>query len=120
MRFFLDENIPKNVATFLIKEGHEIIDIRGTEREGLSDKDIFNLAQENEAIFLTTDRDFFHTIPHLYKNHFGIIVFNLKQPNRYNITEKLDWALKNIDLTKFNSNVLLLRDKYYTHIKKET
>lgn len=39
MKFFLDENFPKNVFSLLNKFNHKIIDIRGTETEGLFDCD---------------------------------------------------------------------------------
>ena len=119
MKFFLDENFPKCSASYLEKEGHNVIDIRGTELEGSSDEIIFEKAQENQSILLTTDKDFFHTIPHLYKEHCGVIIFNLSQPNRNNILEKLKWVLGTINLNNFHSNLLLLRDNHFTHIKKD-
>jgi predicted nuclease of predicted toxin-antitoxin system len=119
MKFFLDENIPKNCANFLIAERHSIIDIRGTLNEGLDDDTIFKMSQKENAIFLTTDKDFYHTIPHLYKFHYGVVVINLRQPNRNNILDKLKWALSNIDFNSFNSTILLMRDDNYTLLKKE-
>ncbi|RMD98462.1 MAG: hypothetical protein D6814_07525 [Calditrichaeota bacterium] len=80
----------------------------------MSDKKIFELAQEKEAIFLTTDKDFFHTIPFMYEKHRGIIIISLRQPNRNSITEKLLFVLDHIDLTHFDSRVLLLKDNYYS------
>ena len=114
MIFFLDENFPKSVVSILEKKGYTVFDIRSSEYEGSDDIDIFKLAQSKNAIFLTTDRDFFHTIPRLFENHYGVIVIALRQPNRKGITEKLLFALNNFDLTKFNSKVLLLKDNSYS------
>ncbi len=114
MIFFLDENFPRSVISLFEKEGHTTIDIRSTEHEGLDDIKIFELAQKENAIFLTTDRDFFHTIPRLFQKHHGIIVITLRQPNRKGITEKLFFVLNNFDLTKFKSKVLLLKDNSYS------
>ena len=58
MRFFLDENFPKAAAGILEGMGHEVFDLRGTDREGSEDEDIFAEAQQHGAVFLTTDRDF--------------------------------------------------------------
>jgi len=66
MRFFLDENFPKSAANMLRQIGHEVHDLRGSGREGLADSQIFDEAQLNESIFLTTDRDFFHTPFHTF------------------------------------------------------
>jgi predicted nuclease of predicted toxin-antitoxin system len=63
MKFFLDENFPKAAVGMLLNAGHEVFDLRGTDREGARDAEIFAEAQGHGAIFLTTGRDFFHTIP---------------------------------------------------------
>lgn len=119
MIFFLDENFPKTSGYLLQAKGHQVIDIRGSKNEGADDTTIFSMAQKHSAIFLTTDKDFFHTVPHLYPVHFGIIVVNLRQPNRLNIAEKMEWVLKNIDLANFKSRVLLLHDTSYI-LSKDT
>jgi predicted nuclease of predicted toxin-antitoxin system len=113
MRFFLDENFPKTAAKILIENGHDVFDIRGTSDEGSEDIDIFQIAQERNAIFLTTDKDYFHTIPHLYESHYGIIVITLRKPNRKNILDKLKWALNHVDLLNFKDKIILLRDSTY-------
>jgi hypothetical protein len=38
MIFFLDENFPKSAGIYLESLGHQILDIRSTEQEGLNDK----------------------------------------------------------------------------------
>lgn len=59
MKFFVDENVPKIVSKYLMSLNHEVIDIRGTNKEGIDDFSIFQLSQDNKAIFISTDRDFF-------------------------------------------------------------
>ena len=113
MNFFLDENFPKTVEVLLKTRGHNVFDIRSTEFEGSHDSSIFIMAQEKKAIFLTTDKDFFHTVPHLFEKHYGVIVIALRQPNRKSITEKLVFALNNIDLSSLESKILMLKDSHY-------
>jgi len=114
MNFFLDENIPKSAGEYLLTIGHKVFDIRATVNEGLSDIKIFELAQNQKAILLTTDRDFFHTVPHLFENHCGVIVIALRQPNRQGILEKLIWAIENLELHNLANKVVLLRDRRYS------
>ena len=91
MKFLLDENFPKAAILLLESCGHQAEDIRGTKKEGAEDSVIFQLAQDLNAVFLTTDKDFFHTVPHLFEEHHGVVVIILRQPNRENILSKLDW-----------------------------
>ncbi len=51
MTFFLDENFPKKAIELLESTGYSVIDIRGTDKEGLSDNDIFNMCKEKNAVF---------------------------------------------------------------------
>ena len=113
MNFVIDENIPLRVADFLKERNHEIIDFRNSDKEGSDDKVTFSIACEMNAFFLTTDKDFFHTIPFLFKDHPGIIVISLRQPNGRAILEKVRWLIDNIDLYSIRSKVILLRDNSY-------
>jgi hypothetical protein len=96
--------------------GHVVFDLRGSGREGLPDPDIFAEAQLSAAVFLTTDRDFFHTIPHIHDKHAGIIVIALRQPNRSAILEKLLWLLKHLQPDSFRNRVIQLRDQTWIAI----
>jgi predicted nuclease of predicted toxin-antitoxin system len=111
MKFLLDENFPKAAGDFLSNLGHEVFDFRGTTLEGMKDDAVFAMAQRQEAVLLTTDRDFFHTITHLYEEHCGVIVIALRQPNRKAILDRLDWILAHVDPSLYRNRVFQLRDK---------
>ncbi len=113
MRFFVDESFPKSVGEFLASCGHEVFDVREVQQTGSDDHTIFLLAQEHKATLLTTDRDFYHTVPHLYSHHCGIIVVSLRQPNRHNIQERLNWFLEQFRDENLENRVVQLRDKTY-------
>ena len=111
MKFFLDENFPKKAAPILEAEGFKVFDIRGTDIEGADDEVLFEKAQAREAVFLTTDKDFFHTIQFLYEKHNGIIVIALSQPDAISILDKLKLALDIIKDHDIYSRCILLTDK---------
>lgn len=100
MNFFLDENFPKKAIPLLEEQGHNVFDIRGTDREGLSDLELFPLAKKEKAVFLTTDKNFFHTIHLTEKPHYGIIVIALRQPNAEALMSKLEWVVSHLNLIR--------------------
>ena len=77
----------------------------------LLDETVFRKAKDFGAVLLTTDRDFFHTIPHLHDTHCGVIVIALRQPNRAAILSRLEWALSQIAEADIANRVFQLRDK---------
>lgn len=114
MKFLLDENFPKAAILLLESCGHQAEDIRGTKKEGAEDSVIFQLAQDLNAVFLTTDKDFFHTVPHLFEEHHGVVVIILRQPNRENILSKLEWFLNYTESKKIRNRIYLLKDKTFS------
>lgn len=113
MKFLLDENFPKAAETLLSELEHTVIDIRGTDLQGTDDFELFELAQENKAVLLTTDRDFYHTVPHHYPAHSGVIVIALRQPNRKSILAKLTWVLQQDAIDSIENTIILMRDQVY-------
>jgi predicted nuclease of predicted toxin-antitoxin system len=111
MTFFLDENFPKSASVLLEGMGHRVLDLRGTGREGASDQAIFAEAQLAGAVFLTTDRDFFHTVRHLHPVHAGVIVIALRLPNRTSILDRLTWILQRVPPQDFANRTIQLRDR---------
>ncbi|MBL8028044.1 MAG: DUF5615 family PIN-like protein [Fibrobacteres bacterium] len=113
MTFFLDENFPKSMEKILSSAGHVVYDVRGTTNEGCSDEIIFKLSLDKKAIFLTTDLDFFHTIPKLYPSHFGIIIVALSHSNSNAIIDKVNWAINHFDKDELSQICLLLTDRKF-------
>ena len=110
MRFLLDENFPKSVIPLLSESGHEVIELRSVGLLGASDALIAEKAIEAGAVILTTDRDFFHTVPNTFAEHPGVVVIAVRQPSRSLITERLRWFLSNVDERHWKNRVFQLRD----------
>ena len=93
MKFFLDENFPRPAITFLESVGHSASHTLQHFPSGTPDTTLFAHAQRQNAVFVTTDKDFFHTIPLAYEHHSGAIVITLRKPNRADLLRRLANAL---------------------------
>jgi hypothetical protein len=58
MRFFLDNCVPDPVGHFLRSKGHEVIFQREAIARDANDKLVALAAAENDAILITSDKDF--------------------------------------------------------------
>ncbi|HHT9111397.1 MAG TPA: DUF5615 family PIN-like protein [Candidatus Brocadiaceae bacterium] len=47
MKIFVDENIPAKTVKELRMLNHDVMDIRGTHNEGMSDEDIWQMVQRD-------------------------------------------------------------------------
>lgn len=112
MKFLLDENFPISAASVITGAGHEVIPFADVCSYGDTDEQVFQRAQELDAILLTSDRDFYHTVPLLHPNHHGIVVLSLRQPNRRAIGDRLAWFFANVRLP-IENKAYSLRDCTY-------
>ena len=46
MKILVDENIPAMTVSELGRRGHDVLDFRGTQKEGSPDSEVWNLAQK--------------------------------------------------------------------------
>lgn len=93
MKFFLDENFPRAALAFLESAGHSASHALQRFPPGTADAQLFAYTQQQGAVFVTTDKDFFHTIPLAFEHHSGAIVITLRKPNRADLLRRLSDAL---------------------------
>lgn len=82
MKIFVDENIPLITVKELILQGYDVMDIRGTDDQGITDGALWQMVQDLQCLLITTDKGF--TI-HRDEPHHGILIIRLKQPSRQKI-----------------------------------
>jgi predicted nuclease of predicted toxin-antitoxin system len=111
MKIFVDENIPLITVRELRDHGHDVLDIRGTELEGLSDEGIWEIAQDKKRILITTDVGF---INKQQEKHYGIIVIRLKQPNRLKIHKRIMRAINLFNEEEWPGLTVIMRDTLYS------
>ena len=114
MKLLLDESFPKAAHALLTERGHEVMDLRGSPDEGAEDSSMFDMALRSEAALLTTDKDFYHTIPHLFPSHHGAVVIAVRQPNRKSILARLVWFLGHFPENALAGRAFLLKDRSYS------
>ncbi len=89
MKFLLDANVEYRLATFLTSLKHDVKTIAHDYPHSLPDQDVLALAVQERRILLTNDRDFGDLIFHQHHQHYGVILFRLK--NTKDIQVKMNW-----------------------------
>ena len=112
MKFLLDENFPCSAVGLIASCGHEAVPFADVCGLGADDETVFATAQRLGATILTSDRDFYHTMPLLHPSHAGIVVIALRQPNRAAIHARLKWFMENVQ-EPLTNRVFVLRDFSY-------
>ena len=107
MKIFVDENIPLKTVKELKRQGHDVVDIRGTEDQGITDEVLWQKTQVLQCLLITTDKGF--TI-YREKPHYGILIILLKQPSRQKIHQRILQAMKRFSPKQWSGLMVVMRD----------
>lgn len=107
MKILVDENIPTITVTQLRTAGHDVLDIRSTPQQGLLDDALWNLAQSQQRLLITTDKGFSE---HRDEKHHGILVVRLRQPNEQRIHARVMAALRQFAEVDWHGSLVVMRD----------
>jgi len=75
MKIFVDENIPSITVRELRSKGHDVRDIRKTADQGIPDTDLWQIAQQEKRLLITTDKGF---SSQRHEKHHGILIIRLR------------------------------------------
>jgi predicted nuclease of predicted toxin-antitoxin system len=110
MKFLLDENFPRPAIAQLQQAGHTATHALELFPPGTADDRLFARAQQERAVFVSTDKDFFHTVPLAFAQHNGAIVVALRRPNRTDLLRRLTEALTALGDRSLDNTVWLVTD----------
>ena len=107
MKICVDENIPLITVLELKELGHDVLDIRGTDDQGLADNLLWDRAQKEGRLVVTTDKGFVHN---RRESHYGILVVRLRQPNERKIHERVIKAIQQFAEDEWAGLLVVMRD----------
>jgi predicted nuclease of predicted toxin-antitoxin system len=107
MKILVDENIPKLTVAELISLGHDVCDLRGTDLEGADDEELWQIAQSEKRLLISTDKGFAHR---RFEQHAGILLVILHRPNRIVIHERVLRAVKQSQEGEWPNQLVIMRD----------
>ena len=107
MKIAVDENIPRMTVRELRDAGHDVLDVRGTDDEGIGDDVLWSLAQRQGRMLVTTDKGFsqYRSEPHR-----GILIVRLRQPNRQRIHRRVIAGVNRFREEQWAGTLLVVRD----------
>ena len=107
MKILVDENIPKITVHELRAMGHDVLDIRQTEGQGMFDEVLWSLAQAEQRMLVTTDKGFSE---HRDEHHCGILIVRLRQPNEQRIHARIMAAFRQFSAREWPGLLVGMRD----------
>jgi predicted nuclease of predicted toxin-antitoxin system len=108
-RFVIDEDMPRSTGVALMREGHEVKDVRDHGYRGAGDQEIYTFAQKERAVLLTGDLGFSNILKFPLGQHFGIVVARF--PNELaprEINRELVNSLRGLGENDFKGNLIIL------------
>src|SRR5439155_9442899 len=92
MRFLLDESAELRIAAFLKQAGHDVTSIAEDHPRSIQDHEVLAIANAEQRILITNDRDFGELVFRQQLPHAGVIYFRL--PLDTGAEEKINWLAR--------------------------
>jgi predicted nuclease of predicted toxin-antitoxin system len=73
VRFFLDHDVPAEIARVLRNEGHDVVELRNLLSIESTDEEVFSFAAREKRLMLTCNRDDFLKLAEKLSHH-GLII----------------------------------------------
>jgi predicted nuclease of predicted toxin-antitoxin system len=108
MNILVDENIPLMSVGQLRDMGHDVLDIRGTPDQGISDELLWNKTSQEKRLLITTDKGFSY---YRDREHCGILIVSLRKPNRLKITQRIIEAMGLFAPGQWPGLLVVMRDE---------
>lgn len=118
MRFLTDANIFIPMVDGLRILGHDVFDVKEQGLEKLSDPEIYKLAQTQNRIIISMDKDFSNILHYPPGEHHGIIVAKLYRIKVKDAAQIFIEALQSLNVNDMQGNIVII-DKRKTRIRKE-
>lgn len=116
MRIVVDENIPLMTVNELRSLGHNVMDIRGTDLEGIDDEELWKIVLKEKRLLITTDKSF---VQNRCEKHFGVLIIRLKQPNRMKIHGKVMKGIKLFNEKDWLRMTVVMQDVFHSTWKRK-
>ena len=107
MKIIVDEHIPLMTVRALRSMGHDVRDIRGTSDEGMQDEALWEMAQREGHLLITTDKGF---AQYRTAQHHGILIVRLRRPNRHRIHHRIMQAMARFAEAEWPGLLVVMRD----------
>lgn len=104
MLFLIDENVRKEIAEFLIENGHDV----KLAPKGYKNGQIALIAKEEKRVLLTHDKHFADIFMYQPKEFFGIIRIRIHPPTAENIISSLSKFLKKFSTQDIKGRLIIL------------
>jgi predicted nuclease of predicted toxin-antitoxin system len=107
MKVLVDENIPLVTVEEQRSKGFDVTDIRGSAEQGITDEVLWEKAQQEKRLFMTTDKEF---SIHRDEAHHGNLIVRLKQPTRIKIHQRVMQAITKYSEQQWSGLMVVMRD----------
>lgn len=110
LKFLANVNIEKPIVDFLLKNGYDVKWVADIDKK-MTDTQVCDLANKEQRVILTNDKDFSEIVFYQKKIVYGIILFRIKGQNIHVKLTLLEKLLKNYSDKIKNHFVVVTKEK---------
>lgn len=112
LRFLSDENIAPSLVKAIRKKNFDVKDIKEEKMFGIGDDEVLKIANHEDRIVISHDKDFANLVNNRQVQHKGVILLRFIDQSHNNVIKHfiplLDSKIKN----KFKNNLVVISEEF--------
>ena len=108
MRILVDENIPNVTIEYLRSVGHDVLLLRGTSAQVMTDEALWRRHSVSGGWWLVPTREF---VAHRSEKHCGLLIVRFRQPNEQKIHMRITRAMTQFEEQAWPGLLVVMRDR---------
>jgi predicted nuclease of predicted toxin-antitoxin system len=108
MQFKIDENLPIEIATILINEGHDAMTVNEQQMTGAADQFLIQRCKDENRILVTLDKDFSDIRTYPPEEYEGITILRVASQGKQHIIKIFQQAIHHIDIEHLSRHLCII------------
>jgi predicted nuclease of predicted toxin-antitoxin system len=106
----VDECLPRDCAEFLARKGYDVETVQHEGLQGAPDIEVWNAAQREKRLLVTTDLDFSDARRYKPGEHAGVLLLRLSKEGKNHMVSYLEWLLAHHDIMQWEGLLVVGTD----------
>ena len=112
IKFLTDENIAVSLVKAIRKKGYDVKDVKEERLFGTEDNEIINIANKENRIILTHDKDFANLLNFPLTSHKGVILLRFANQSPNNVINHFIALLDSKLKDKFKNRLAIISEDF--------
>lgn len=109
-KLLLDENVARSTITLCRALGFDVRSVKEEGWDGKDDAELLQIAQAEDRVILTLDKDFGNLLRFPLQTHRGVILFRMRLQHPFIVNNRLQQVLPSLAMQDLRNTLVIVQE----------